>query len=220
MFIQKAGMLKVLRYLGIFCAITMGFMTIVATSEDDAKDAVEDLVDVDYEEDVEMELEPVAVEKESGAESQSLSRSMADVMAAGDECGQTSVNDALETAINAADIDVDIDVEDIGEVELDYVEADYTAVWSGDNPPTTLTCTLNIAGVDAGDPAAQLSETTINGASGTVSIAGASLTVVDHYLQNPDKEFMYCAACTDTEGIETYTVTFNIEIGVTIRGEI
>ena len=38
MIIQKAGVIKFTRYLAIFCAITMGFICIVASSEDDIED--------------------------------------------------------------------------------------------------------------------------------------------------------------------------------------
>jgi len=48
MIIQKAGVIKFARYLAIFCAITMGFFCIVATSEDDAADIVSIPVDADY----------------------------------------------------------------------------------------------------------------------------------------------------------------------------
>ena len=40
MIIQRTGVVKFLRYLGVFCAITMGFFSIVATSEDDVADAI------------------------------------------------------------------------------------------------------------------------------------------------------------------------------------
>ena len=39
MMIQRTNSIKFLRYLGIFCALTMGFFSIVATSEDDVEDA-------------------------------------------------------------------------------------------------------------------------------------------------------------------------------------
>jgi len=84
MIISKAGKFKTLRFLGVLCAIVMGFMTLVGTSEDDAKDAAGDIVDIDFIEDAELELEPVTVEKLAAAS----------IQAAGDDFWHKSSTDS------------------------------------------------------------------------------------------------------------------------------
>ena len=43
--------------------------------------------------------------------------------------------------------------------------------------------------------------------------------MINYYLANRGEEFTYCVVCDDTE-IDTYSVTYNVEIGVTIKGDV
>jgi len=205
MIISKAGKFKTLRFLGVLCAIVMGFMTLVGTSEDDAKDAAGDIVDIDFSEDAELELEPVTVEKLAAAS----------IQAAGDDCDTLTINDALSAVEDEIE---DLDQVDIDDVELQYVEGTYVANWT---PPENMSfsCSLTISGSQT---PITIAETAINGASGTVDdiLTQEQMDVINYYLSNRSEEFTYCVVCDDSGGIDTYNVTYNIEIGVSIDGNI
>jgi len=202
MIISKAGKFKTLRFFGVLCAIVMGFMTLVGTSEDDAKD----LVDIDFNANAEFELEPVTVEKVGGAS----------IQATGDDCDTLTINEALAAVEDEID---DLDQVDIENVQLEYVEASYSdASWTpAEN--MSLSCSLTITGSQ--DPIT-IAETVINGASGEIDVALTTdqIEVINHYLRNRNEEFTYCVACDDTGGIDTYTVTYYIDINVSIDGTI
>jgi len=206
MIISKAGKFKTLRFLGVLCAIVMGFMTLVGCSEDDVKDAVDDIVDIDFSKNAAFELEPVTVEKVSGAS----------IQATGDDCDTLTINDALDAVEDEIE---DLDRVDIDTVELEYVEASYSdASWTpADN--MSLSCSLTITG---SQPTIYIAETVINGASGIIDVALTQdqIDVINYYLSHRNEEFTYCVACDDTEGIDTYTVTYYIDINVSIDGTI
>ena len=96
MIIQKAGVIKFLRYLGIFCALTMGFFSIVGSDESDVEDAAA--------QDVDLTLDPITVTKPAAL----------DVIEC--ETGLT-INDGI--------IDAGVDTGDIKSVELNKLEARY-----------------------------------------------------------------------------------------------
>jgi hypothetical protein len=201
MIISKAGTFKMLRILCIFCAIGMGFMTLVGTSEDDATDAAG--IDDSFNETATFEMEPVTVEK-VGATS---------IMAAGDDCDTLSINDALD---EVKDDIKDFDKLDISSVKLEYVSGDYEASWTP-GTVTSFSCSLTINGNES----TTIAETAINGSTGTIddTLTQEQIDVINYYLANRDELFEYCVVCDDVE-LDSYSVTYNVEIGVRIKGDI
>ena len=208
MIIQKAGVLKYLRYLGIFCAITMGFFSIVATSEEDAKDAIG--VTVPFEGDAEIELDPVTVEKTDEP-----------APAAGDpDCPDVTVQAVLDDALDGLVDGITITGSDVDTITLNYANSTYTALWTGTGAPTEISCVLEITGLTTPAQSITLAATAIQNA-GPVSVGfnNAELAVINFYLQNRTEQFEYCYTCTSSDNIDTYDVTFTIDIGVTVEGE-
>jgi microcystin-dependent protein len=201
MIISKAGTFKLLRILGIFCAIAMGFVTLVGTSEDDATNAVG--VDDSVEANADLTLDPVTVEK-VGTTS---------IMAAGDDCNTISINSALEAVKD--DIE-NYDNLDINSVELRYVSGSYTASWLPAEV-TSFSCSLTITG----EQSTTIAATAINNASGNLdsTLSQAQIDVINHYLNNRSEEFTYCVVCDDVE-LDSYSVTYEVEIGVKVKGDV
>lgn len=200
MIITKAGRFKLIRFLGVFCAIVMGFMTLVATSEDDVTDAV----DIDFDEDATLDLNSVTVNESVNTLS---------IQAVGDaNCGSTSIDAALD----AADID-DLDQVDIDSVTLNSIGGTYTASWLPDTV-TSFTCSASISGA-AGD--ITVAETAMNDVEGNLDnqLSAAEIDALNYYLDNRGEVFTYCVTCDDTE-LDSFTVTYDIEVNVTIEGEI
>ncbi len=187
-----------IRFLCVFCAILLGFLTLVGTSEDDA----DDILDIDFDEDATLELNSVTVDE--GVNTLSI-------MAAGDtNCGSTNINAALD----AADID-ELDEVDIESVELNDVSGTYTANWTPDTV-TEFTCTVTVSGSQAD---IIISETAIDGDSGTITVSSESYDELEYYLNNRNETFTYCVTCDDTV-LTTFSVTYDIELDVNIEGTI
>jgi hypothetical protein len=131
-----------------------------------------------------------------------------------DGCNTTSV--AAELAKLEDEID-QLDEVDIDEVELNNVTATYTATWEP-AAITTLTCRLTISG----NRNTELEATAINSPSGVVSfsLTPEQIEVINYYLANRNESFAYCLECDNDEAIDTYRVTYSVEIGVTITGNI
>lgn len=202
MIIQRAGVFKFFRYLGIFCALTMGFFSIVATSEDDVKDALA----VDFSEDVTLETPPVEVEKVEVAPGD-----------AGPECETMTVNEAIDLALAQEEIDF-IDYSDVDDIILKDASITYSATWVGDF--TKIKCELKLTGPKAEDPSATISDIAVSGETNTLTLDNATKTVIQHYLDNPDKPMTACYTCTDDPAlVDSYIVTFVIKAGTTIEGE-
>jgi hypothetical protein len=200
--IQKLHLLKTIRVLLIFSVMAFGFIAIVGTSSDDAKD----LVDYEFETDAEFELPAVVAEKR-------VSSDMFGLLAAGDDCGATTINAELNKIEDEIE---DLDKIKIKKVTLDYMKVGYTASWT----PSTirdLTCYL----VVRGEKSTVLSETAINNPSGsqTLSLTDAQTEVINYYLSNRDESFEYCVECANADNIDEYTVTYLVDIGVIIKGE-
>ena len=198
MIITKAGKFKVIRFFCVFFAITLGFLTLVGTSEDDAKDAV----DIDFDADADLELDSITVNE--GVNTLSI-------MAAGDtNCGTTSINALLD----AADID-DLDDVDIDRVDLENASGSYTATWTP-GTVSSFTCSATVSGSQAD---ITVDETAILGATGAVSIDEENIDALEYYLNNRNETFTYCVTCDDTE-LDTFSVTYDITIEVNIQGTI
>ncbi|MBW2176646.1 MAG: hypothetical protein JRH03_06805, partial [Deltaproteobacteria bacterium] len=108
MIIQKAGVFKFLRYLGIFCALTMGFFSIVATSEDDVADTLG--IDTEFSTNADVELPSINVKKDAQPQ-------FAAVYAAS---GTTTVQTAIDQANTEALDDVDITSVTLKSMEIEY----------------------------------------------------------------------------------------------------
>jgi len=201
MTIQKASTIKFFRYLAIFCAITMGFFSIVATSEDDAKDALA----VDFSEEVTLETPPVEVEKVGVGDAD-----------AGPECETITVNEAITLALAEEEITF-IDYTDVDSIDLDNATCTYTAVWVGQF--SDISCTLKVSGPE-GAPTATVTAQAISGAEGSLTIDDATKTAIQYYLDNPDTAMTACYECTDDpETVTSYTIEFVLKAGATIKGE-
>ena len=207
MIIQKAGVLKYLRYLGIFCAITMGFFSIVATSEDDAKDALG--IEVDFSEDVTLEIPPVEVEKPVAEN--------AGIADAGPVCEDSTVNEAITLALAEEEIDF-IDYTDVDSIVLNDATCTYNAQWVG--AFEDISCELTVRGLSEGDPTATVEAQAISGETGSLTLDDATRKVIQHYLDNPDTTMEACYVCTDDPGtVDSYTISFTLKAGATIKGK-
>jgi hypothetical protein len=202
MMISKTRTFEMLRILCILCAIGMGFMTLVGTSEDDATDAAG--IDDSFEGDVDMSLDPVTASKSSTLSIQ-----------ADNDCKTITINEALEAVKDQIE---NYDKLDIKSVKLDYVGGSYTdATWTPLSVPS-FGCQLDITGALGN---ISVAEKTVNGGSGTLDtvLEQADIDVINDYLDNRNEPFTYCLVCTDAE-LDTYSVTYNVDIGVTVKGDV
>jgi len=196
--IQKKGMVQGLRNFAVLGVFLLGLMAIVGSSSDDAKD----VVDIDFEEDATIELAPVTADKNEQIAS-----------AVGDNCGTTSVNAEIKKLEDEID---DLDQIDVKSVELKYITVEYLASWFPASIKT-LTCKLTISG----DQDTEIAEMAINNPSGTstLTLSDEQKNVINYYLNNRAKEFTYCVECDNDDLITDYTVTYNVDLGVRIKGE-
>ena len=193
---QHADILVLFRYLAVFVMITMGIMSIVASSSDDASDAVGD-IDLGISEDYDLDLAGLTVT--DGQE----------------QCGSTNIKDEL---LNAG-------VSEIAEaaikkIEINDILVNYKASWEPAGV-ASFTCTLTISG----DPGtATFTATTINDNTNTfsefqsVSPDAASLSVVEGFLNNREQTLNYCVQCTDLDAITMpMDVTYDVRLDVHIE---
>lgn len=200
MIIQRAGVLKYLRYLGIFCAITMGFFSIVATSEDDAAD----ILGLPDSADTEFELQSVEVTKAAnGADIQPQ-------FYITEGCGTTTIQEQLDMSDLSDDL---LDVVD--SIEFQALDAGFqVTTFTGDNE--LLTCTLTVAynneKVEIGTIQVQdLSVDTLTEVKSVTILEGA-LEAINFYLAkaNWNVPLDYCVSCSEEDGtlIDSYTLTY------------
>ncbi|MEJ2097265.1 MAG: hypothetical protein P8Y38_09055, partial [Deltaproteobacteria bacterium] len=116
MIISRTGTLRLLRIIGVFCALTMGFLTLVGTSEDDATNALG--VDDDFDETADVELDEVTT-------TEADTNASAVFLPLAGNCSSLTVNQALEDLEAKGDID-DLDKLDIGSITLQYISGSYT----------------------------------------------------------------------------------------------
>jgi len=198
--VSKDSVVKGLRKMGLLCVILIGLMAIVGSDSDDAKD----LVDIDFDEDTEITLESVTVTKDQFVAS-----------ALGDNCATTSVKAELKKLED--DIE-DLDQINVKSVVLNYISVNYRANWSPVSVDS-LTCRLTISGEEN----TSIAEMAINNNNKpgiqTFDPTPEQIEVINYYLKNRAKEFTYCVECDNAALIDDYTVTYEADLGVTIKGE-
>lgn len=196
MIIQKAGVLRYLRYLGIFCVIAMGFFSIVATSEDDAADAL----GIPSSADTDLALQSVTVEKGTGGLS-------VNPFASTTNCGATTIQTELDNSGLSQDL---LDL--ASSIEFTQLDIDYT--YSVDGALEDLSCTLtieyNAADVEIGtvtiDTADKSLVSLVN-----VTVPTTAMEAINYYLAkaNWSVPLNYCVVCTDTDTVQNYTLTYS-----------
>jgi hypothetical protein len=202
MIISKSGKFKMLRCLGVFCAMMMGFITLVGCSVEDAADTLG--IDTDFDETESLDLDTVTVTENFNTLS---------ILAAGDpNCGSTSI----QQAIDEADID-GLDDVDIDSINFAGMSGTYTADWTPDTV-TFFTCSVTISG---SQDTITIAETAIDGMEGDLEnlTTPEEEAVLNYYIDNRDEVFNYCVTCDDVE-IDTYTVTYDVNVAVRIKGSI
>jgi hypothetical protein len=185
MIIQKTSTLKFLRYLGIFCAITMGFFSIVATSEDDAADAI----GVPESADTSFNLQSVEVVKGTGG------------LATEEECGSTTIQDELDNSDLSQDLLDLIDTIQFTQLDIDYV-------LSFDGAEEPLTCTLTIEYNAADVEIATITVDQANASLKAVTVPDTAMEAINYHLANWDAPLVYCVTCTDNDLSANYTLTY------------
>jgi len=166
-----------------------------------AKDEATKDVDKSFDEEKSFELDPITVDETSN-----------DPVPQGASCGTTSVNKELVKA------GIDLDEVDISGITLIYVKAMYSDATWDPNPPAEITCTLIFGGATGGS--ATVAETAVNGSGSEwndIDVSDAAIAVVNYYLTNRGEDFSYCLTCTGE--VDTYSVTYYVEIGVRVEGE-
>jgi hypothetical protein len=202
MMMSRPTRIHLIRYLGVFCAIVMGFVTLVGTSGDDVKDAL----DIDIDENTTIELDPVTVHENIN--------SLVEAAVGDSNCDVTSIDQALDSV----DLDgVDIDDVDIDSIQLNGISGTYTATWTP-GTVTSFTCSLTITG---SQDTITIAETAINGASGNLNglLTAGQIDVINYYLSNTSETFTYCVTCDDS-ALSTFSVEYDIELDVNISGSI
>ena len=217
MIIQKAGVLKYLRYLGIFCAITMGFFSIVATSEDDAADVLG--IDTDFSESAELELDEVTVAKSGDAQ----------IAVDYKDCGQqTSIAQLVKDANISGLEDVDVTSVTFNSVQAKFREATWLP-----NTVATYQCRLEVTEVDPPEATVRdpydaiFTGIAVDSASkdwvsisfdedGTRAING----YLNDYLGDQLLVFEYCVGCDDNNEVDTFSAIHALRLNVTIKGDL
>ena len=196
MIIQRAGVFRFLRYVGIFCAITMGFFSIVATSEDDVEDAAAFDKDLD----------------------------VASITVTDAQLQSTYKNCEQEISLNGLADDAGVDISNIKSVKLNGLKARYQNVIL--NPEVDdFSCTVTITQVNpAGDNDTKLPDINVKVGSsewGGVALTDDNLSVINYYLANRDSSFDICAVCTDDlTPVESFSATIEVRFDVEITPDL
>jgi len=219
MTIQKANTIKFFRYLAIFCAITMGFFSIVATSSEDAKDALGITIPFNDEE-AEMELETVTVEKGIGGD---LAQPMEEFT-----CQTKNILELLTIAIDEFnvenDLGEDVSVEDIDDITYDYVSGWYN-IHDVVGDITDTVCTVKLFDGDMAEliEITRTEDMVLFDQDVQLVIDEPGLQpIIEYYLmdENLGENFTVCGRCTETDLLESYSIDFDVDIGIFVSGEI
>jgi len=187
-----------LRWL-ILVLVAFFFFALACDVEDTAEDVAKDQVDTSFDKDVEFQLEPI--EASGGEGTQTLDM----------DCGTTSVQEQLdENDIQEDDVDID-------SIDLNFVAARYLdATWTPEEV-THMSCVLTLNG-DAGS--AMVVDANVEKGSSewvNIDVPQEAVDFINYYLDHRSEQFDYCVECSDAD---TYSVTWEVSIGVTVKGEI
>jgi len=202
MIIQRAGIIKFARYLAIFCAITMGFFCIVATSEDDAEDAAADAAGIPESADATLQMPPVEVEKGTGGAS-------IDPFDDTKNCGSTTIQEEL----NNSDLSEDL-LDLIDSVQFTQLDVDYVISFDGASEP--LTCTLTITYNAADVTIGTITVDQANNSLEAVTVPPSAMEAINYHLANWSAPLDYCVTCTDTGVTQNYTLTYTPKFQVEV----
>jgi len=218
MTIQKANTIKFFRYLAIFCAITMGFFSIVATSEDDVADTLG--IDTDFNKSADLELDEVTVAKAGGAQ----------IAAEYKDCGQqTSIAQLIKDA-NISGLD-DVDVTS---VTFNSVQAKFRdASWLPDTV-ASYQCSLEVTEVDPPEATVREAYDAVFTGIGVDSADKDWVSITfgedgqraingylnDYFLGEGSLVFEYCVVCNDGDEIDSFSAIHTVRFNVTIKGDL
>ena len=207
MIIQRAGVFKFLRYLSIFCAVTMGLFSMVACSEDDVEDAVLDAGGVPESANTTFEFVPITVTKVGGA---GINPSLVKT-----GCADTTI----QAEINNSDLDQEL-IDRIATIQFTQLDILYTSVPAPDGTKGELvTCTLTIdypAGTPVTIGSAQIlhPSETLTG----LAVPQTAMDTVNYYLNKEHwaENLHYCVSCTDQDVIQDYLIDMTPRFNVTV----
>jgi hypothetical protein len=169
-----------------------------------ACDVIEDAKDdaTEFDEDAEIELSITETENTNDTEPYGLS------------CDVTTLNQALEDAgIDTGDVDID-------SIDLQYVNAGYSnAEW---DPAEAQVYACGFAMYTESGRSALIFEFDPERNSSLVepiNVSDAARETLDYILAHRDEQFYYCAGCAET-GVDSYSVDYVVEVGVTVTGNV
>lgn len=205
---RLSGREKKWRVASIFLGLTLGLWLLTACSSDSLQDLAKDVVDIDFDKDAEIKLDDLTAQKTVEVAPSAVV----------DGCDSTSISSEL--ALLEDEIE-DLELVDVTNVELRYVDASYTATWDPAEV-TTLSCALSITGITTPTQTTVIGTTAINSSSDTISysLTPDQIAVINFFLTNRNEQFEYCLSCENADDINSYNVTYSVEIGVTITGNI
>jgi hypothetical protein len=164
-----------------------------------AKEEAKDQVDTSFKKDVEFELEPINAT--GGTQTQTLDM----------DCGKTTVKEELEKN------DVSEDDVDINSISLQFVEAKYSeATWM----PVEVTHMACVMTLWDSDNSVTIMDMDVDKSSAEwtpIEVSADAAHFINYYLENRTEEFNYCVECSDAD---SYSVTWEVKIGVTVKGEL
>ena len=218
MIIQKTGILKNLRYLGVFCVITMGFLSIVATSEEDAADTLG--IDTEFNESANLELGEVTVAKVGDAQI------AVDIK----DCGQqTSIAQLVADANISGLEDVDVKSVTFNKVEAKFRDASWLP-----NSVASYQCRLEVTEVDPPDAGirepydAVFSGIAVDSANKdwvSITYGEEGQRAIDGYLNDyflgdGTLVFEYCVVCDDGGLVDSFSAIHAVRFNITINGDL
>lgn len=223
MIIQKTGVFKFLRYLGIFCALAMGFVSIVATSEEDAADALG--IDTSFNETVYLSSGEVTVDKENEVVAEELFKNCSEIL---------SVEGLLMQHEDWEDIqEVDMESQTFpanGKVRVRYKDA------MTDPALKAFTCSVRI--IETGVPLDDSERATYDVSTPSYDVVLQQTTYSDWIDVTPSQElvdaisyfvdpkyqaaeFMVCSYCTvDLNEVDDWSVTTEAEFPLQLKGDL
>lgn len=203
--VQRAGVFKFVRYVGVFCAIAMGFFSIVATSEDD----VEDALNLNFDKDFDLTVDEISVSKPG------------QLAVEGCQFGLTT-NAGIDNLEDEDLLDVDIDKVTLRELQARYRDT----AWEPQSEDFSCEVSLSELGGDGShdiliEDIPIDARDAVDGWSEWITITPADASAINYYLQNRDVAFDLCVECDDNEGaITSFKATIQVNFKVNIEGSL